>query len=78
MFVGNHFTRQYNPEDNSEHHTRRRENLKSHNTETNTNIYASSGIRTHDPSNQAAKTYSLHRAANGTGLNGCRNFYKCS
>jgi hypothetical protein len=26
----NHFTRQYNPEDNSEHHTRRRENLKSH------------------------------------------------
>jgi hypothetical protein len=28
--VGNHFTRQYNPEDSSEHHTRRRENLKSH------------------------------------------------
>jgi hypothetical protein len=28
----NHFTRQYNPEDSSEHHTRRRENLKSHNT----------------------------------------------
>jgi hypothetical protein len=27
---GNHFTRQYIPEDNSEHHTRRRENLKSH------------------------------------------------
>jgi hypothetical protein len=27
----NHFTRQYIPEDNSEHHTRRRENLKSHN-----------------------------------------------
>jgi hypothetical protein len=26
----NHFTRQYIPEDNSEHHTRRRENLKSH------------------------------------------------
>jgi hypothetical protein len=25
-----HFTRQYIPEDNSEHHTRRRENLKSH------------------------------------------------
>jgi hypothetical protein len=24
------FTRQYNPEDSSEHHTRRRENLKSH------------------------------------------------
>jgi hypothetical protein len=31
--VDNHFTRQYNPEDSSEHHTRRRENLKSH-TET--------------------------------------------
>jgi hypothetical protein len=28
--VDNNFTRQYNPEDNSEHHTRRRENLKSH------------------------------------------------
>jgi hypothetical protein len=28
--VDNQFTRQYIPEDNSEHHTRRRENLKSH------------------------------------------------
>jgi hypothetical protein len=28
--VDNHFTQQYVPEDNSEHHTRRRENLKSH------------------------------------------------
>jgi hypothetical protein len=28
--VDNNFTRQYNPEDSSEHHTRRRENLKSH------------------------------------------------
>jgi hypothetical protein len=28
--VDNHFTRQYNPEDSSEHHARRRENLKSH------------------------------------------------
>jgi hypothetical protein len=28
--VDNHFTRQYIPENNSEHHTRRRENLKSH------------------------------------------------
>jgi hypothetical protein len=27
--VDNHFTRQYIPEDNSEYHTRRRENLKS-------------------------------------------------
>jgi hypothetical protein len=29
--VDNHFTRQYNPEDSSEHHTRCRENLKCHN-----------------------------------------------
>jgi hypothetical protein len=28
--VDNYFTRQYIPEDNSEHHTRPRENLKSH------------------------------------------------
>jgi hypothetical protein len=28
--VNNHFTWQYIPEENSEHHTRRRENLKSH------------------------------------------------
>jgi hypothetical protein len=28
--VDNYFTRQCIPEDNSEHHTRRRENLKSH------------------------------------------------
>jgi hypothetical protein len=28
--VDNHFTRQYNPDDSFEHHTRRRENLKSH------------------------------------------------
>jgi hypothetical protein len=27
--VDNYFTRQYIPEDNSEHHTRRRKNLKS-------------------------------------------------
>jgi hypothetical protein len=31
MIVDHHFTRQYNPEDSSEHHTCRRENLKSHN-----------------------------------------------
>jgi hypothetical protein len=30
--VDNYFTRQYIPEDNSELHTRRRENLKSHET----------------------------------------------
>jgi hypothetical protein len=29
--IDNHFTRQYIPEGSSEHHTRRRENLKSHN-----------------------------------------------
>jgi hypothetical protein len=28
--LNNHFTRQYIPEDSSEHHTRRRESLKSH------------------------------------------------
>jgi hypothetical protein len=28
--IDNHSTRQYNPEDSSEHHIRRRENLKSH------------------------------------------------
>jgi hypothetical protein len=32
--VDNYFTRQYIPEDNSELHTRRRENLKSHIIET--------------------------------------------
>jgi hypothetical protein len=31
--VDNHFTQQYIPEDNSEHHTRRREDLKSHNAD---------------------------------------------
>jgi hypothetical protein len=29
------------------------------------NIYISSGIRTHDPTNQVAKTYALDRAATG-------------
>jgi hypothetical protein len=29
--VDNYFTQKYITEDNSEHHTRRRENLKSHN-----------------------------------------------
>jgi hypothetical protein len=33
MIVDNHFTQQYIPEDNSEHRTRRRENLKSHREE---------------------------------------------
>jgi hypothetical protein len=42
-----------------------------HNTETKkTNIHASSVIQTHDPSNQAAKTYALDFVANGTGVEG--------
>jgi hypothetical protein len=43
--VDNNFTRQYIPEDNSEHHTRRRENLKSHKnlvTSVKLNLYVSS------------------------------------
>jgi hypothetical protein len=36
---------------------------------TKANIYTSSGIRTHDPSNQTAKTYALDRADTGTGFN---------
>jgi hypothetical protein len=42
-------------------------NRKQHRN-TKTNIHASSGIRTHDPSNQAAKTYALDTSAAGTGL----------
>jgi hypothetical protein len=34
----------------------------------NIKIHASSGIRTHDTCNQAVKSYSLDRAATGTGL----------
>jgi hypothetical protein len=41
MIVDNHFTRQCNPEDSSEHHTRRRENLKSHTA----NLYTDSNIQ---------------------------------
>jgi hypothetical protein len=39
------------------------------NTKRNTrkNLHASSGIRTHNPNNQAAKTYALDRAVTGTG-----------
>jgi hypothetical protein len=41
-----------------------------HNTGTQrqTSIHASSSIRTHDPSNQAAKTHAFDRAAIGTGM----------
>jgi hypothetical protein len=49
----------------------RRKGLYPHRTtqhrNTKTNIHASKGIRTHDSSNQAAKTYALDRAATGTG-----------
>jgi hypothetical protein len=49
--VDNHFTRQYISEDNSEHHTRRRENLKSH-------ILAVSLTRTQTKSGTRQETYS--------------------
>jgi hypothetical protein len=39
--VDNHFTRQYIPEVNSEHYTRRRENLKSHICESCSDIFQS-------------------------------------
>jgi hypothetical protein len=49
----------------------RRKGLYLHTTtqhrNTKTNIHASSGIRPHDPSFQAAKTYALDGAATGTG-----------
>jgi hypothetical protein len=35
---------------------------------TKTNIHASSGIPTHDPSNETAKSHALDRAATGTGF----------
>jgi hypothetical protein len=37
--IDNHFTQQYIPEDNSEHHTRRRENLKSHKENSSFEMY---------------------------------------
>jgi hypothetical protein len=51
--VDNHFTRQYNPEDSSEHHTRRRENLKSHKERSthriHRDLYSSPQARRHKP-----------------------------
>jgi hypothetical protein len=38
-----------------------------HNRNTTTNIHASSGMRTYNPSNQAAKIYALDRVVTGTG-----------
>jgi hypothetical protein len=52
--VDNHFTRQYNPEDSSEHHTRRRENLKSH-----TINIASYNTEVCDRTDQPASYYNL-------------------
>jgi hypothetical protein len=49
----------------------RREDLYLHRTtehrNTKTAIHASRGIRIHDPSNEAAKTYSISRAVTGIG-----------
>jgi hypothetical protein len=42
----NYFTRQYIPEDNSEHHTRRRENLKSHTVKSDSQHYTLDNNRT--------------------------------
>jgi hypothetical protein len=42
--VDNYFTRQYIPEDKSELHTRRRENLKSHNEKVEENYYFDSYV----------------------------------
>jgi hypothetical protein len=44
--VDNYFTRQYIPEDNSEHHTRRHENLKSHVVHLVLSVYFLSELRT--------------------------------
>jgi hypothetical protein len=41
---------------------------QNHKKKTKTNIYAPSGIRTHDPSSQAAKPYALNHAVTVTGL----------
>jgi hypothetical protein len=40
VFWDNYFTQQYIPEDNSEHHTRCRENLKSHLNDLSTKVRA--------------------------------------
>jgi hypothetical protein len=41
---------------------------------TRTNIHALSGIRTHDPSNQPAKTHASDSTATVTGINGVLQF----
>jgi hypothetical protein len=51
----------------------RHKGLYLHRTTQHTNIHASSGIRTHDPSNQAAKIYALDRAATGIGITSVRS-----
>jgi hypothetical protein len=47
--VDNQFTRQYNPEDSSEHHTRRRENLKSHTYQITINVENDLHLLAHTP-----------------------------
>jgi hypothetical protein len=58
-----HFTRQYIPEGNSEYHTRRRENLKSHLK----TVVRGVKFKTYDDEITAVRTY-LHEqeARNGT------------
>jgi hypothetical protein len=64
-------TLRYNPED-SHLRAHRRENLKFYlyrtvqRKRTRTNIHISSGIRTHDPSVRAVKTYAFSRPLIGT------------
>jgi hypothetical protein len=45
--VDNYFTRQYIPEDNSELHSRRRENLKSHNCTKRFLLFVSVTVKEH-------------------------------
>jgi ATP:corrinoid adenosyltransferase len=61
--VDNHFTRQYNPEDNSEHHTRRRENLKSHIHSVNNKVNIAGQVLHHTETSiffLNSVTYTLH------------------
>jgi hypothetical protein len=47
--------------------------MKTQHRKTRTNIHALSGIRTHDRSNQPAKTHASDRTATVTGLDDFRN-----
>jgi hypothetical protein len=72
--VDNHFTRQYNPEDSSEHDDDDDDNdeewdgtssqyLHGQYRTTQTHIHASNGIRTDDPSVRGAKAHASDHAA---------------